>query len=170
MRARQPLFFDANVLIDYAKTDRTVLALCVQHLGPVHVARRVLDEVDDLEEPECQRLGVLVADGSVEQHIEAGARRGQAGLSFQDHLCLILARDAGGSLVTNDVPLRKECALKGVRVIWGLELLLSLVGGGGLSPATAIAIAHGIAAVNPRYITPKILDEFTKKARASGST
>jgi hypothetical protein len=36
------LLVDANVLIDFALTDRTVLAVVVRHLGVVHVPRDVL--------------------------------------------------------------------------------------------------------------------------------
>lgn len=44
------LVVDANVLIDYAKADESVLALVVRHVGPVYVPRDVLDEVDQVDE------------------------------------------------------------------------------------------------------------------------
>lgn len=98
------LVVDANVLIDYAEADESVLALVVRHIGPVFVPRDVLDEVDQFDEDTCTRLGLQIAEGSLEQLLEAGA--GGGGLSFQDWMCLILARDNGWVCVTNDGRLR----------------------------------------------------------------
>jgi len=52
------------VLIDYAKADPTVLTLVARHLGPVHVPRDVLGEVDQLDEEACDRLGLVVVEGT----------------------------------------------------------------------------------------------------------
>ena len=87
------LLVDANVLIDYANTDPTVLSLVARHLGPVHVPRDVLDEVRQLDEEACDRLGLLVVEGTLGQLLEAGAAGGA--LSFADWMCLILARRRG---------------------------------------------------------------------------
>ncbi len=65
------LLGDANVLIDYTRTDPTVLTLVVRHLGPTHVPREVLGEVDQLDEEACDRLGLVVVEGTLEQILEA---------------------------------------------------------------------------------------------------
>jgi len=43
------LIIDANVLIDFCKTDSSVLTLVAKHVGPVHVAEPVLAEVKQLD-------------------------------------------------------------------------------------------------------------------------
>jgi len=101
------LIIDADVLIDYTQADPTVLSLVAAHLGRVYVAAATLDEVTGLDEEQCERLGLEVIEGETEQLIEAGQRR--SGLSFADHLCLILAYDNGWTCVTNDKGLRSQC-------------------------------------------------------------
>ena len=142
-----------------------MLALVAQHLGTVHVPRALLAEVEQLNEGECRRLGFVLVDGSVEQLLEAGQRRGQGGLSFEDQLCLVLARDAGWTCVSNDGPLRRACQRNKVPVRWGLELMLELVARGHLPAETAIEVAESIHRTNRRYITRVVVDEFIKKAR-----
>ncbi len=80
---------DANVLIDYAKTSPEILGLVADHVGPVYVAAAVLDEVEQLDEAQCQAIGLTVVDGTLAQLTEASQRGGP--LSFEDKLCLVLA-------------------------------------------------------------------------------
>jgi hypothetical protein len=56
------LVADANVLIDYAKTDPSILAIHVRHLGPIYVPSVILDEVDQLDVADCERLGLTVIE------------------------------------------------------------------------------------------------------------
>lgn len=65
------LVVDANVLIDYAKADESVLALVVQRVGPIYIPRDVFEEVEQLDEDACTRLGLVVVDGTLEQLLEA---------------------------------------------------------------------------------------------------
>ena len=58
------LVADANVLIDYAKTDPSVLALYIRHIGPIFVPMVILDEVDQLDARDCERLGLTI----IEEH------------------------------------------------------------------------------------------------------
>jgi predicted nucleic acid-binding protein len=155
---RRFLIVDANVLIDYAATDRTILGLANRHLGTICIPRPVLDEVIQLSETDCDRLGLRIVDGSVEQLLEAGRVRGR--LSFHDHLCLILAQSEGWICVTNDRALRRACDDVSVPVLWGLELMIELVAGGLLPRDAALEVAWSIQRVNPRHITPEILQRF----------
>ena len=159
------LLVDANVLIDYTNTDPTVLALVARHLGPLHVPRDVVDEVAQLDENACDRLGLVVVEGTLEQLLEAGARRG--GLSFPDRMCLILARDEGWTCVTNDGRLRRACADEGVDVLWGLQLMLKLVAAGELGAEDAIAVANAIGETNP-WVSERVLARFREKVRRDG--
>jgi hypothetical protein len=154
------LLVDANVLIDYAQADPTVLALVAHHLGPVHVPQDVLDEVDQLDEEACDRLGLKVVEGTLGQVLEAGA--GGGGLSFPDWMCLILARDHGWTCVTNDGRLRTACAAEGVSVLWGLQLMVQLVDAGELDGKDAIGVAEAIEETNP-WLSARVVAAFREK-------
>ncbi len=154
------LVVDTNVLIDFAKTDPTVLTLAVTHIGQVHVPREVLVEVDQIDEDSCMRLGLLVVDGTVEQLLEAGA--GNGSLSFEDRLCLVLARDHGWTCVSNDRALRKACEAEGVAVLWGLQLLLRLVEDSAIATEEAVQLAEAIG-TNNRWISPRVIEEVKRK-------
>jgi len=93
---------DANVLIDYAKASLEILGLVATHIGPVYVAAAVLDEVEQLDEAQCQTTGLTIVDGTFAQLTEAAQRGGP--LSFEDKLCLVLARDHGWACLSNDGP------------------------------------------------------------------
>jgi len=154
------LLVDANVLIDYANTDPTVLALVARHLGPVHVPKDVVDEVAQFDEDTCDRLGLVVVEGTLEQVLEAGA--GGGGLSFPDWMCLILARDEGWTCVTNDGRLRRACSDEGVEVLWGLQLMVKLVAAGELADGDAIAVADAIGATNP-WVSQRVITRFREQ-------
>jgi len=157
------LVIDANVLIDFRAADPDVLALVAKHLGVVHVPRAVIDEVPGLTPAECQLLGVAVVTPETAQPLEASGRRGR--LSFADHLCLVLARDGDWACVTNDRALREGCAQESIETVWGLELMLNLVGKRQLPPGRAVAIARKIHEENPRHVTQAVLIQFIRLAR-----
>lgn len=152
------LIVDANVLIDYAKTEAGILALCVRHLGPIHVPSVVLDEVEQLDAAGCRRLGLTLIDEPLEILDEASQKSGA--LSFQDHVCLALAKANGWVCVSNDKPLHRACEREGVRTLWGLRLMIELAACGALGAEQAKAIALDIHTLNPKHITPAIIDRF----------
>lgn len=154
---------DANVLIDYAQTSPDILGLVARHIGPVYVAAAVLDEVEQLDEAQCQAIGLTPVEGSLAQMTEAAQRGGP--LSFQDKLCLVLARDNGWACLSNDGPLREACKAQGVSVVWGLEIMLWLVQARHLDADKAIEVAEAIHLSNPLYITRKIITTFRHKVR-----
>lgn len=157
---------DANVLIDYAKTNLEILGLVAKHVGQVCVAAAILEEVEQLDEAQCSAIGLTVVEGTFKQLNEASQRGGA--LSFEDKLCLVLARDHGWVCISNDGALRDACKVSGISVIWGLEIMFSLVDAGHISVDTAIAVAQSIHEVNPLYITQKIVMEFSEKLRLKG--
>src|SRR5687768_9406067 len=111
------LVMDANVLIDLWEADRNAIRLISDHVGQVHVPLPVLrEEVNQIDEAEYVTLGIVPVDPPFSTAANAAARR--AGLSFHDHLCLLLARDNGWTCVTNDKRLRRECAAEEVPVLW----------------------------------------------------
>lgn len=158
MSRPQLFILDADVLIDYVGSELRVLSLTARHVGPVHVARALAQEVEGLTESRCVRIGLQVVDPTLDQLSEAGEHR--AGLSFQDRLCLILARDHEWICVTNDKRLRRECGRIGISVLWGLQLMVELVSLEEMSAADAIAVARKIQTGNPYHITPAIVARF----------
>lgn len=153
---------DANVLIDYANTDRNILAIIRQHLATIHIPSPVLAEVRQLPLREARRLGLQVVEPSLTQATEAAI--GGGAISFQDRLCLIIARDSGWTCLTNDKPLRNACQAVGVASMWGLETMRILVRSGHLSVERASATAEQIADTNP-YITKTLLRRFNDQIR-----
>jgi len=145
-----PLLLDANVLVDYAHCDDSILALISTHVGTVHVATPVLGEVKEIAKADCTRLGVTLVEPDLDQLLTAANARGR--MSMQDHLCLLLAKERGWTCVTNDRRLRLECAAQGVPLIWGVELICKLVEGGGSTTEDAKDVICCIHRSNPRYI------------------
>lgn len=152
------MILDANVLIDYAKTDPQTLARVVRALGPVFVATPVLDEVRQLTADVLSALGVTLVEPETELLIEAAEVRGK--LSFQDQLCLLLARERGWTCVTNDKALHSACDAAGVPWMWGLHLLLRLVEAGAMGRDEAIAKAEAIRASNPTHLKAAVIERF----------
>lgn len=153
---QQEMVIDANTLIDYVKTDSTILKMISTYIGQVHIPSPVLDEVHPLTESDCIGLGIKVIEPSLEQVIEASGKRGK--LSFQDHLCLILAHANEWVCVTNDVALRNECVSEGVQIYWGIEIICMLVECAALPAADAKEIILSIHQINPRYINRGVVD------------
>ncbi len=108
-----------------------------------------------------QSNGINVVEGNLAQLTEASQRGGP--LSYEDKVCLVLARDNGWACLSNDGPLRLACKTQGVQVVWGLEIMLSLVEGGHLEGVEAKSVAQAIHTVNPMFISSKILSAFEKE-------
>lgn len=155
------LIVDANVLIDYTNNDISVLSLVSRHVGQIYVPSVILDEVDGLNEEDCLSLGFTVVEESIEVLLSAGEARGA--LSFEDHVCLLLATENEWTCVSNDKALHGACVEESVAVMWGLRLMLELVDASHLEKDSAIDVAEAIHVSNPRHITPEIIEEFKRK-------
>jgi rRNA-processing protein FCF1 len=159
------LILDANVLIDYCSAERAILTLISENVGRIHVPTLLLEEVQALDASECDRLGLHVFEPEMEMVSAAGKRR--PGLSFYDHLCLLLTKQEAWTCVTNDGKLRRECGVDGVPVLWGLEPMIALVEMGQLTGDEAKKVARAIQAENPFYITDKVIKAFEGKIEAA---
>jgi hypothetical protein len=127
----------------------------------------LLDEVDGLDESECERLGLVVVEPEGALLVAAARRR--SGLSYYDHVCLLAAKAGGWTCITNDGRLRRECTADKVPVWWGLELMVPLVAGRHLTIPAAMAVAEAIQTTNPLYITKEIVRRFEMRiARTTG--
>ena len=159
------LIVDANVLIDFCKTDKTVLRLIATHVGTVHIAEPVLAEVKQLDRTTAESLDLHIVQADFATLTRAANAAARSPLRFQDWLCLFLADQEAWTCVTNDKRLRVECEARGVPILWGLQLVLSLVEREAFSKKDAIQLAQAIHAVN-RRISRDVIDAFTRRVKA----
>jgi len=165
MAPRSLFVLDSNVLIDYCAADRSMLTLVSRHVGIIHVPSVLLEEIgEDLDESECERLGIVVVEPEVELLVAAGKRR--PGLSYYDHVCLLAAKQNRWTCVTNDGRLRRECRSEQIPILWGLEIMFPLVADGHLTRNAARSVARAIAAANPVFITTEIIARFDARVEA----
>ncbi len=154
------LLMDANVVIDYQKSDLSVLGLVHKHVGEVHILTTIIEEVDGVDVVDFERLGLKVVEPKLSHLTQAAAKRGQ--LSFRDRLCLAVASEAGFICVTNDKQLRRVCNEEGVGVLWGLEIMTALVLANAMSAEDTVQVAEKIHLSNPLHISRTLVNQFTK--------
>ena len=157
------LILDACVLIDYVDADPSVIGTVSRHVAPTAVVRPVFDEVDQLDEPQAVELGLSILD--VDLDLAARAAEVPSPLSFQDRLCLLLAKEEGYTCVTNDRALRRTCIAESVSVLWGFEMMAEAVSLGAMTADEAVLVAETMHRLNPRYVTVEIVDSFRRKVR-----
>jgi len=160
-KKRRFLILDANILIDYIQCDRSIIKLICCYVGEIYLATPVLNEINQIDENDCLELGIKLVEPELEQVMLAAGGKGP--LSFQDNLCLILAKENVWTCVTNDKPLRKRCQSEGVAIIWGVELICMLVESGGLPAEDAADIILKMQEINPKYITGIIVKNAFKR-------
>lgn len=151
---------DANVLIDYANTNKRILGMVTGFFDRVMVPIDILNEVNELSMSEVNEFGLSVY--YPENHTYYYASNTSNGLSFQDNICLFDARENNWAIISNDKKMRRECIDAGVVAIWGLEVMVMLVKVGSLTGEEAIKIAEDIHSVNKR-ITIGNINDFKNK-------
>lgn len=152
---------DANVLIDYARSELEPLRIFSKNVSPLAIPTTVLnDEVKQISPSQAQRLSIELIEPSLKQATEASNSP-----SFYDALCLIIARDDGWGLVTNDTRLRRGATSQKIALLWGLKVMLILVEKKLFAKSKAIKVAEMIKQQN-HYITAEILEDFIKLVRS----
>jgi predicted nucleic acid-binding protein len=151
---------DACVLIDFLDADPGLFQRVARHLGLLIIPSPLLKEVGGADPSFFRKHGVKILDPTMDQLVRAAAKRG--GLSFADHLCLLMAQDDGYTCVTNDRALRNACKAEGVEAVRGLKLVLDLVEAGGLSHTEAVEISRTIHRANPMHINEDVLVMFDR--------
>jgi len=139
---------DANVLIDYLKANEKLITEACSSIFEIYVPIPVLGEIKQLSETKAKKIGLRLYEPSMEQLIESSS--GSQRLSYQDKLCLRIAKDNGWICATNDKVLKKECERSKVSTIWGLEIMLVLNEQGVLTKREAIKTAQSIFKENTR--------------------
>ncbi|MBF0216107.1 MAG: hypothetical protein HQL30_03820 [Candidatus Omnitrophica bacterium] len=155
---------DANILIDYAKANRKIISLMSEHLYEVWVPLPVWGEVKDLSDEEAKTLGINIIEPTLAQTYEAADMHG-GGLSGEDNMCFIVARDEKAICATNEKTLKKKCEENGIEVLRGLRIMIQLCEIGELSVEAAIKTAEKVAKMNPS-ITPKVARDFIEQVRS----
>lgn len=61
-KKRHFLILDANILIDFCQCDRTIVKLVCNYVGQVYLTTPVLNEVKQIDEGDCQELGIILVD------------------------------------------------------------------------------------------------------------
>jgi len=111
-------------------------------------------------------LGLDIIEPSIAQIYEAANMFG-GGLSDEDHMCFIIARDEKAICATNEKPLRRKCKDSGIEVLWGLEMMAQLCEAGKITANSAEKLAHRIAQENIT-ITQDIVIRFMKRISRKG--
>lgn len=158
--ARENLLADADILIDYQKSDLTILALVGTAIAPLYVLRQILDTVTGLSERECQKHGIQVILADTVSLLDAGSESGP--LSFEDWLCFLTCRDQRLTCVTNDGALIGQCREADIPVRRGLGLMVDLVAAGSLDKKKALRVAQVIHEENPYHINQQVLEAFKR--------
>jgi hypothetical protein len=154
------LVADGGILSDFVEADVSVLGLIAKCLGPLQVPSLILPQVKNLDVQSCKRLGLGVIECTVEQMLEAGFWN--AGLSFEDRICMIIARDVNSTCVTNEFVLQKACAQIGVETLGGLDLIVELRRRLHISASRAEKILRALHSANPYQISNGILTQYQR--------
>ncbi|MBU1122017.1 MAG: hypothetical protein ABIH71_03040 [Candidatus Omnitrophota bacterium] len=157
---KQVVICDANILIDYANAEKQIIELATRYLYDIWVPLPVWEEIADFSKDDVDDLGIHIIEPSLEQLIEAATIRG-GGLSDEDNMCFIMARDETAICATNEKALRRKCEKNNIRILWGLEIMVQLCKEDKLRAKVAERVARKIAQ-NNITITEAIVANFIK--------
>lgn len=146
---------DANILIDFSKSDISVISKIAEYYEKVCVPDIILQEVGTISEEKAKSLGITIVETPLELEEVPS-------LSFQDRTCLYYVKKEGWTCLTNDKALRKNCEAIGGTVVWGLEMLIKLVEAKLITVSHAEKISKKIHQENLE-INEKILCNFLDK-------
>lgn len=163
MPEKKSYLIDADVLIDYCKSDLSVLSLFSIKIGTLNILTTTLNEVKQLDEIICNKLDLSLIEPS-EDHLDQ-AIKNQVDVSLEDYLCFLTAKSNNYILITNDRALRNLCVENDTTVLWGLEVLFSLCKFSNLPLDNAKSIAEQIHKSNPFRITNEIIERFYRKLK-----
>lgn len=145
------LLADANVLIDLLNADALGLVgeLVRHNIATVYLPRIVYDEVSTvISENRIADMGVTILPVEISL-MERVAQYHDKRLSAPDRSLLLLAKDKGYAVWSNDRRLRENCGENGVRAVWEFEALRWLVERDFMSAADLVAVAERVEESNP---------------------
>lgn len=145
------LLADANVLIDlHSANALELIGDLIRHdLATVYLPRIVYDEVNSvITESQIADLGITILPVEIALMARVAAYH-DTRLSYPDRSLLLMAKDKGYTVWSNDRRLRANCGANGVRVLWEFEVLRRLVDRDFISAADLIAVAARVEETNP---------------------
>lgn len=145
------LLADANILIDLANASALGLIRdIVRHdIASVYLPRSVYDEVSTvITENQIADMGITILPVEIALMARV-VRYPDRRLSVADKSLLLMAKDAGYTVWTNDGHLRKKCKDEGISAMWCFEVLRLLVDNDYLAAAELLAIAARVEETNP---------------------
>lgn len=145
------LLADANVLIDLLNADALSLVgdLVRNDIATVYLPRIVYDEVTTvISESQIADLGITILPVEIAL-MERVAQYHDTRLSYPDRSLLLMAKDNGYTVWSNDKRLRENCGANGIRVLWEFEVLRRLVERDFMSAADLVAVAARVEETNP---------------------
>lgn len=145
------LLADANVLIDLLNAGALGLVgdLIRHDIATIYLPRIVYDEVSSvIPESQIADLGITILPVEIAL-MERVAKYHDARLSYPDRSLLLLAKDRGYAVWSNDKRLRENCSENGVRALWEFEVLRWLVERDFISATNLVAIAERVEETNP---------------------
>lgn len=145
------LLADANVLIDLLSANALGLVgdLIRHDLAAVYLPRIVYDEVSAvITESQIADLGITILPVEIAL-MERVFQYHDTRLSYPDRSLLLLAKDKGYAVWSNDKRLRENCDENGVRALWEFEVLRWLVERDFISAADLVSVAERVEETNP---------------------
>ena len=145
------LLADANVLIDLLSANALGLVgdLIRHDFAAVYLPRIVYDEVSAvITESQIADLGITILPVEIALMARVAAYHDKR-LSYPDRSLLLMAKDNGYTVWSNDKRLRENCDANGVRVLWEFEVLRRLVERDFMSAADLVAVAARVEETNP---------------------
>ncbi len=146
---------DANILIDFSKTDVDILPKIAHYFDRVYIPNIILNEVKIISIEKAEEMGFVVEECSLDVVKEKG-------LSLADSVCLNYVRIKRCDCITNDRKLRSYCVNSGATVIWGLEMVLKLYEKRVITYKQAKKAAQQVKDGNVE-ITDEVFDSFITK-------
>ena len=148
---QEVLLADANVLIDLLGAGALGLVgeLIRHDLAAVYLPRIVYDEVSTvISESQIADLGITILPVEIAL-MSRVAEYHEKRLSYPDRSLLLLAKERGYAVWSNDRRLHNNCDANGVRALWEFEVLRWLVECDFISAADLVAVAERVEATNP---------------------
>ncbi len=160
------LLADANVLIDLLNANALGLVgdLIRHDLATVYLPRIVYDEVTTvISESQIADLGITILPVEIAL-MERVAHYHDTRLSYPDRSLLLMAKDNGYTVWSNDKRLRENCGANGIRVLWEFEALRRLVERDFMSATDLVSVAARVEESNPYLsgITERLREYFTQ--------
>jgi hypothetical protein len=152
---------EACALLDLIDADSSIVSLASSRLGQILIPDVVLSTVGSLDEAECSRLGVQVCECEVERLERATDSR--QGLSFEDRVCLLIAREEGWTILTHERVVRAACDADGIASACAFDLVRLLQEGGHITPTWAVSVASNLREVNPRCLSEELFDGYARQ-------